>query len=159
MGRRYIFLIIVLTTLVLISSTLSCDSKGEYEIAQINVSPRWIIDILASREIEVSQSIYYRVKVDNVVVVPVSRICSGFAGRGEQFKIFTAEAGTVVGVYEARFPNEILALHDFNKNETWPSAPTRTRDESERVRQDLLQRLQKEHPGINFKTGYGSGCS
>ena len=159
MGRLYIFLVIVLAALVLISSNLSCDSKGEYEIAQIKVSPRWTIDILASREIEVSQSIYYRVKVDDVVVVPVSRICSGFAGRGEQFKIFTAEAGTLVGVYEARFPNEILALHDFNKNETWPSAPTRTRDESEQVRQDLLQRLQKEHSSLNFKTGSGSGCS
>ena len=159
MGKLDISRVMALAALVLISAIVACDSKGEYEIAQIKVSPRWTIDILASRELEVSQSIYYRVKVDDVVVVPIFNICNGFAGRGQQFKIFTAEAGTLVGVYEARFPNEILALHDFNKNETWPSAPTRTRDENERVRQDLLQRLQKEHPGINFKTGSGSGCS
>lgn len=159
MGRLDISRVRLLAALVLISATLACDNEGEYEIAQIKVSPRWSIEILASREVDIFQSIYYRVRVDNEVVVPVFRICSGFANRGQQFHIITAKEGTLVGVYEARYPDEILALHDFNKNETWPSAPTRTRDENEKIRQELLDQLQREHPNLNLNTGRGSGCA
>jgi hypothetical protein len=158
MGKRDISRVI-LAALVLISGTLACDSVGEYEIAQIKVSPRWTIEILASREVDVFQSIYYRVRVDDEVVVLTSRICSGYANRAHQFQIITAKEGTLVGVYEARYPDEILALHDFNNNETWPAAPTRTRDENEKVRQELLDQLQKEHPNLNLNTGRGSGCA
>lgn len=159
MGRLDISRVILIAALGLISATLACDSKSEYEIAQIKVSPRWTIDILASSEMEVSQSIYYRVRVDDEVVVPLFRICSGHAGRGQRFNVITAKEGALVGVYEARYPDEILALHDFNSNETWPSAPTRTVDENEKVRQELLDQLQKEHPNLNLRTGRGSGCS
>lgn len=145
--------------LVAISAILACESKGEYEIEQLKISPRWTIDILAANDVEASQSIYYRVSVDNKVVVPVFRICGGHAGRGQQFKFIAAKEGTLVGVYEARFPEEILALHDFVKNETWPSAVTSTLEEQEEARQNLLGQLKKEHPNLNLKTGDGAGCS
>ena len=69
---------------------------------------------------EVSQSIYYQVKVDQKIVIPLCMICAGHDRGQLKFKTLLAKDGDLVGIFEQKFPQEILAIHDFKSNNSWP---------------------------------------
>lgn len=138
---------------------LGCERKGQYDIAKFEVEPRRSIEILASYDVEVTKSFYYRVRVDGKIVVPISMICAGHDNGQLKFNTLTAKSGELVGIFEQRYPNEILALHDFSSNRTWPEARDKSLGESYQIRDELLEELQREHKDVEFKEGVGTGCN
>jgi hypothetical protein len=148
-----------LGALLLILTSLSCGrAEGEYELAKIDLDPHRSIEILASETMEVSQALYCQVSVDGKVVVPIFLICSGHDSGKLKFAAITAKNGELVGVFEQRFPDEILVLHDFSSNQTWPLDRFKSLEASERLKEELLQELQAEHNDLQLKTGFSRGC-
>ena len=96
--------------------------------------------------------------VDGKIIVPIFRICSGHDSGKLNFRTITAKNGDLVGVFEQRYPNDILALHDFNSNRTWPEARDKSLAEVEQLRSDLLRELQAEHQNLTLQTETGRGC-
>jgi hypothetical protein len=135
---------------------ISCEYKGEYEIAKFEQGRNWSIEILASYDVEVTQSFYYRVRVDGKVAVPIVMICAGHDTGKLRFSAITAKNGDLVGIFEQKYPNEILALHDFSSNRTWPGSFV---GESNPSGYAFLEELQREHKDIQFKKGEGTGCN
>jgi hypothetical protein len=143
---------------VLISSTCG-GQKGEYSIAKIDVGSRRSIEILASYSREVTQSFYYQVRADDEIVVPLSMICAGHDTGTQRFKTVTAKHGDLVGVFEQRYPSEILAMHDFTSNSIWPQSFNLSPLESNQLGERLLKELQAGHNDLNFTMGSGTGCN
>lgn len=146
-------------TLVLALISASCEASGEYEMETFDLGNGRSIEILASKHLEVTQSFYYQVKVNQQVVVPIVMICVGIDRGQLKFKTLFAKSGDLVGVFEQRNPQEILAIHDFKTNTTWPGAVTD--GGSERYQQHeatLLQQLQIEHPEMTLKMGQNHAC-
>jgi hypothetical protein len=141
--------------LLLLLANGSCESrKGEYLISTLDVGSGRSIEILAANEMEVTQSIYYRVKVTGETVVPLFMMCGGYDTGKLRFKTITAKHGDLVGVFEQRYPDDILAVHDFSSNRSWPYG----RDEHGQWGDELLGELQREHEGLKLKLGRGLGC-
>jgi hypothetical protein len=109
---------------------------------------------------EVTQSFYYQVRVGDRIIVPICMICAGHDTGKFKFKTIVAKKGdlfSLVGVYEQKYPDEILAMHDFSSNTTWPSgkeSPTHLNQLGE----ELLKELQVEHKEIKLKKGQDSAC-
>ena len=150
-----------LIVLFLFLSLLSCgNKKGEYSITRFDLGRGRSIEILASNEMEVTQSFYYRVTVADKTVVPLSLICVGHDTGTLTFRTIAAQNGELVGIFEQRFPDEILAVHDFSSNITWP----RPLDYEKPVHRDqigheLLNKLQVEHTERSLKFARDSGCN
>ena len=125
----------------------SCDDNGQYEVETFNLGNARSIEILASEHLEVTQSFYYQVKVDQKVVVRLGLMCVGIDRGQLKFGTLLAKSGDLVGVFEKKYPQEILAIHDFRTNITWPGIPA---DGGPERYQDhgasLLRELQSEHP-------------
>lgn len=117
------------------------------------------IEILASKDAEASQSFYYHVKVDQKVVVPLFMICVGHDRGQLEFKTLIAEDGDVVGIFEQKRPEEMLAIHDFKANATWPGllSPD-SRTEFTLSGTLLLKKLQAEHQHIQLTLADGRAC-
>ena len=102
--------------------------------------------ILAATEWELSQPFYYEVRVNGEVVVPKFLICGGKDDGKFKFNVMSAKGGHLVGVFAEKYPREVLALHDFSENLTWPGA---LKNESEThnppTRKRLLDELQREN--------------
>lgn len=139
---------------------LSCtDVPGEYEMATFDLGKGRSIEILASHNAEVSQSFYYQVKVDQKIVVPLVMICVGHDHGQLQFKTLVAKDGDLVGIFEQQRPEEMLAIHDFKSNATWPGAL------SPEIQTDfkssgtlLLRDLQAEHQNLRLTLAAGRAC-
>ena len=135
--------------------SLSCtDLSGEYEIANFDLGKGRSIEILASEDAEVSQSFYYQVKVDRKIIVPLVMICVGHDRGQLKFNTLLAKDGDVVGIFEQKHPQEILAIHDFKLNATWPGLLSDNK--STEFRQSgtlLLRELQTEHENIQLAEG------
>ena len=134
----------------------SCkDPKGQYLITTLDAGSGRTIEILASEEMEVTQSIYYRVKVNGEIVVPLGMICGGHDTGKLKFETIMAKNGDLVGVFEERYPNDILAMHDFKSSRTWPQFF----DQHGQWGDELLNELQAEHKELKLKKGSGIGCN
>lgn len=146
----------VLMLLLLVSCT---DLSGQYEITTFDLAKGRSIKILASEDAEVSQSFYYEVKVDQKIIVPLIMICVGHDRGQLKFKTLFAKEGDLVGVFEEKYPQEILAIHDFKLSATWPGVLSD--DNRAELRQSgtlLLRDLQAEHQNIQLKLGGGHAC-
>src|SRR5829696_6458107 len=138
---------------------VSCSASGQYEIVTFDVGQHRSIQILASEYWEVTQSFYYQVKVDEKVVVPLFRMCGGIDRGQLEFKTLFAKGGEFVGIYEKRYPNDILALHDFKTNASWPALLSYgSRDEYYKFGEALLKELQAEHQDLNLKLDEERAC-
>jgi len=154
MRIRFSFLI-VLSLLVL----TSCEASGEYEMKTFNLGNGRSIAILASEHLEVTQSFYYQVMVERKIVVPLMMVCVGIDRGQLKFNTLTAKNGDLIGIFEEHGPQEILAIHDFEANTTWPGTiadggPERYQQHGAR----LLEELQSEHPGLILKLGPHNAC-
>ena len=143
-------------SLPLLLANLSCEGpKGEYLITSLNPGPGRTIEILASYDVDGGRGIYYRVNVNGETVAPLSLMCVGLDTDKLKFKTITANNGDLVGVFEERYPLEILAMHDFKMNRTWPH----DRIAHGQWGDELLRELQSAHSDRKFQLGEGSGCS
>jgi len=138
---------------------VSCSVSGQYEIATFDLGKQRSIQILASEYIEVTQSIYYQVKVDGKVVIPLFMICSTLDHGQLDFQALLARDGDLVGVFEKELPQEILVVHDFKTNASWPRVLSyNSTDEYYQFGAALLKQLQAEHPNLELKLGSDRAC-
>jgi len=149
-----------LSVLMIMLVAISCGSaSGEYEIVTFDLGQGRSIEILASETLEVTQSFYYRVKVDHKTVVPLYMMCAGHDKGQLKFKTIVAKGGDVVGVFEQKYPNEILAIHDFRSNASWPNTSVdKKARERDQAGEELLKELQAEHQDIKMKLGQYNAC-
>jgi hypothetical protein len=132
---------------------------GEYEMANFELGQQRAIQILASRYVEVTQSFYYQVKVDGKVVVPLFMICGGIDRGQLEFRPLLARDGDLVGIFEKQYPQEILAIHDFKTNASWPALLSYgSTEEYYKYGEALLKGLQAEHQNLNLKLGADRAC-
>ena len=144
---------------LVVLTLLSCSVSGEYEIVTFELGRQRSIQILASEYLEVTQSIYYQVKVDGKVVVPLFRMCGGIDRGQLNFKTLLAEGGDLVGIFEKRYPQDILAVHDFKTNATWPALLSYgSTDEYYKFGEALLKKLQAEHQNLDLKLSNDHAC-
>lgn len=135
--------------LLLISA--SCEQLGEYQVATLDVGKGRSIEIFATNHVEVSQGILYQVKVDQNIVVSLTLMCTGLDNGKLKFKTLLAKDGDLVGVFEQKYPDEILAIHDFRSNVSWPRG-------SEENGAELFKQLQAEHLNMKLTLGQKHGC-
>jgi len=99
------------------------------------------------------------VKVDGKVVIPLFMICSTLDHGQLDFQALLARDGDLVGVFEKEHPQEILAVHDFKTNASWPRVLSyNSTDEYYQFGKALLQQLQAEHPNLELKLGSDRAC-
>jgi hypothetical protein len=152
------FLLASLSICALLIST-SCEQSGEYAIATLDLGKGRSIEILASNRVEVSQGFYYQVKVDGKVVVPMFMLCTGLDNGKLKFKTIAAKGGDLVAIFEQKYPDEILAIHDFKTNVSWPRGFDRnTAMENNKIGEAFFKELQAEHPDIQLHLGQKHGC-
>ena len=144
--RRRLLCVTVLLLIIL----ASCTATGEYEIETFDLGKGRSIEILASEDAEVSQSFYYQVKVDQKIVTTLCMICVGHDRGQLKFKTLIAKDGDLVGIFEQKHPQEILAIHDFKSHDSWPR--------QEGFGAALLKDLQAEHKDIQLKLGQERAC-
>ena len=157
-AQHYLWLrpVTVLFLVILVSCTVS----GEYEIETFDLGKGRSIEILASKYMEVSQSFYYQVKVDQKIVIPLFRMCSGHDSGQLKFETLLAKQGDLVGIFEQKYPQEILVIHDFRSNASWPRMLEgyKSQAEYEQYGAALLKELQSEHKNIELKLGQERAC-
>ena len=101
----------------------------------------------------------FRSKVDEKVVVPLIMICGGIAYSHLEFKTLVANGGDLVGIFEKRYPQDILAVHDFKTNASWPSVLSYdSTDEYYEFGEALLKKLQAEHRNLDLKLDNARAC-
>jgi hypothetical protein len=146
--------------MVLLVLLVSCSASGEYEIETFDLGNGRSIEILASNDAEVSQSFYYQVKVDGNIVIPLCMMCAGHDRGQLKFRTLSAKDGDLVGIFEQKYPEEILAIHDFKANASWPRMPSEYKnpEEHEQYGAALLKDLQAEHQDIQLKLGQKEAC-
>ena len=139
---------------------ISCTASGEYEVQTFDLGKGRSIEIFASENVEVSQSFYYQVKVDQKITIPLFRICGGHDRGQLKFKTLLAKDGDLVGIFEQKYPQEILAIHDFKSNASWPRMLSgyNSPEEHEEYGAALLKDLQAEHEDIQLKLGHERAC-
>jgi len=136
---------------------VSCTGvSGEYEITNFDLGKGRSIEILASEDAEVSQSFYYQVKVDQKIVVPLFMVCVGHDRGQLKFKTLVAKDGDLVGIFEQKRPEEMLAIHDFTSNATWPGLLNRSDQKHSGTL--LLKELQAEHQNKQLMLANGRAC-
>ena len=153
---RRLFALSVLISLLVLSC---CGLSGEYRITNFDLGKGRSIEILASNDAEVSQSFYYQVKVDQKIIVPLVMICVGHDRGQLKFQTILAKDGDLVGIFEQKHPEEMLALHDFKLNATWPGSLSDSN--STQYKQSgtlLLKELQAEHQTRQLKLADGRAC-
>lgn len=150
----------LLSMMVLLVLLVSCTASGEYEIETFDLGNGRTIEIFASNDAEVSQSFYYQVKVDGTIVASLCMMCVGHDRGQLKFRTLLAKDGDLVGIFEQKFPEEILAIHDFKANASWPRMPMEYKnpEEHEQYGEALLKDLQAEHEGIQFRLGHKNAC-
>jgi hypothetical protein len=150
----------LLSMMVLLVLLVSCSASGEYEIETFDLGNGRSIEILASNDAEVSQSFYYQVKVDGNIVIPLFMMCVGHDRGQLEFRALLAKDGDLVGIFEQKFPEEILAIHDFKANASWPRMPSEYKnpEEHEQYGAALLKDLQAEHQDIQLRLGQKEAC-
>lgn len=135
---------------------LSCGHLAEdyFTISNFNLGQDRSVVISAASEWELSQPFFYEVRVGSEIVVSKSRICNGRVSSGVEFGTLVAEGGNTVGIFMKKYPEEILAVHNFSENFTWPGH-IKGRSETEKtvLRAASIDLLQKEHPDMQLKTG------
>jgi hypothetical protein len=148
-----------LTVLILLVSLSCTGASGQYEITKFDLGKGRSIEILASEDAEVSQSFYYQVRVDEKIVVPLVIICVGHDRGQLMFKTLLAKEGDVVGIFEQKHPEEMLAIHDFKSNATWPGLPGPDQEAEFKLSGNLLLRdLQAEHQNMQLTLADGRAC-
>lgn len=148
-----------ITSVLLLLGCASCSASGEYELETFDLGQHRSIQILASYELEVTQSIYYQVKVDDNIVIPVFMICVGIDRGQLRFGTLLAKGGDLVGIFEKRYPQEILAVHDFKTGASWPRLLSYgSTEEYYRYGEALLKELQAEHQNVKLKLGHELAC-
>lgn len=147
-------------TILAMFLSLSCtDLSGQYEITKFDLGKGRSIEILASEDAEVTQSFYYQVKVDRKIAVPLVMICVGHDRGQLKFNTLLAKEGDLVGVFEQKHPQEMLAIHDFKLNATWPGLLSDTKStEYKQSGTLLLKELQAEHQNIQLQLAEGRAC-
>lgn len=146
-------------SVLLLLILVSCSTSGQYEIVTFDVGQHRSIQILASEYLEVTRSFYYQVKVDEKVVVPLFRMCGGIDSDHLRFKILVAQGGDLVGIFEKRYPQEILAIHNFKTNASWPALLSYgSTDEYYKFGEALLKELQAEHRDLELRLDEGRAC-
>jgi hypothetical protein len=142
--------------LVLLSCT---DIPGEYEITRFDLGKGRLIEIFASENAEVSQSFYYQVKVDGKIIVPHVMVCVGHDRGQLKFNTLIAKDGDLVGIFEQKRREQILALHDFRAKATWPGVLSGDQQGEFRMSGGLLLRdLQAEHQNIELRLSSDRSC-
>ena len=145
-------------TMLLVS--FSCtDIAGEYEITRFDLGKGRSIEILASEDAEVSQSFYYQVKVDGKTIVPLVMICVGHDRGQLKFNMLAAKDGELIGIFEQKRPQQMLAIHDFKRNATWPGVLSPDQEADFKMSGGLLLRdLQTEHQNKQLTLADGQAC-
>jgi hypothetical protein len=76
-----------------------------------------------------------------------------------KFNTLLAKDGDLVGIFEQKRPEQILALHDFKAKATWPGMLTREQQGAFRMSGGLLLRdLQAEHQNIELRLSSDGAC-
>jgi hypothetical protein len=153
---RQLFGLSMLISLLVLSCT---DLKGEYGITNVDLGNGRSIEILASNDAEVSQSFYYQVRVDQKIIVSLFMICVGHDHGQLKFQTRLAKDGDLVGIFEQKHPEEMLALHEFKSNATWPGLLSdNISTEYKKSGALLLKELQAEHHNIQLRLADGRAC-
>ena len=155
MRRFFDYRSLVLSLLVLFSNLSCALPKGHYLVTTLSVGPGRTIEILASYDIDGGRGIFYRVNVNGETVAPLSLMCVGLDTKKLKFTTITANDGDLVGIFEQRYPDDILAMHDFKSNRSWPYGY----QEHGQWGDELLRELQEVHSDRKFQTGNGRGCN
>ena len=98
-------------------------ADGEDVIETIDCGSGREIIITAARSWEISQPIYYLVRVDGRTVVPTYCIAGNRPGndpRSLHFVTSTNKTGNLVGVAYTDSPSDYLIIHDFNTGNSFP---------------------------------------
>jgi hypothetical protein len=148
-----------LTVLIFLLSLSCTDLSGEYKIKNFDLGKGRSIEILASEDAEVSQSFYYQVKVDQKILVPLFMICVGHDRGQLTFNTLLAKDSDLVGIFEQKHPQELLAIHDFRLNATWPGLLSDNNPPEQKQSGTLLLKLlQVEHQNIQLQLEEGRAC-
>jgi hypothetical protein len=139
--------------------TLSaCSWDRQYEVTRFTVGEGRTIIISAAEAWEISQPVYYEVKVGEEIVASMCVICWGDAD-SLTFNTVYASGGNLVGLYEETRPDRLLLLHDFSTGMSWPrSLPTESSAATDSRGARLLSAIKKEHPDKNFTISWGDSC-
>jgi hypothetical protein len=97
-------------------------AQGKYEIATIDCGLGREIVFTSDRSWEIAPPIYYFVRVNDTVVVPITYIDASPLEDPTRlnFTRFVAKGGDLVGVTYADDPSVYLVVHDFTDNASWP---------------------------------------
>jgi hypothetical protein len=134
-------------------------ADGEDEIAIIDCGSNCEIVITAARSWEISQPIYYLVRVDGEIVVPTTYIDSNYPDDDPsaiRFAKFATSNGNLVGIIYADTPNDYLIVHDFADNASIPRGEhikwdhaldvTENRNVRDHARAELENKLNSSRP-------------
>jgi len=129
-------------------------ANGEFEIATFDCGNNREIVITAARSWEVSQPIYYFVRVNGKVVVPTTYIDNNNPDKDPgtiRFAKYTTRDGNLVGVTYADDTSGYLVIHEFSTGASFPRGEhikwndeltvNENRDQRDRARATLEKRL------------------
>lgn len=90
-------------------------------LAELDAGPGRVIRITIELNTQQTLSLHYHVEVDGQLTV--EHAFFGTLPRTSpppSFVLHTAEAGNLVGVAQASYPDRVIILHDFTSNDSWP---------------------------------------
>jgi hypothetical protein len=146
------FLAVVLT---LGAAALSLGVSGcskYYRVAELDAGGGRSVSILAERDYDNTQPVYYEVRAEGRVVVPRTYISSIEPDDTKRLrlKLVWNKAGSVCGVVDERLPQKLWVLHNFKTGETWPRCESGGLERCEQGGEALLHELQKDYPEVGY---------
>jgi hypothetical protein len=109
---------------------------------------------------ELSSIIYYDVQAGDTRVIPISEIGYYELAEVDQltFEVIEAEAGNLIGILETSTEPQLIIVHDFVSNFSWPHENNYYYDSPEQERPyvdpawlDTVERLQQANPHIRLR--------
>jgi hypothetical protein len=149
--RTLIILVVVVAILLAISRWLFPFS-GERRVLALDCGDGRQVLITAAVEWEKTRPVYYRVMVNGKTAAPKYSFYYASENRLPRFSLVTADGGRLAAVVLARADaREVVVLHDFAANDSWPSFVNSEEDPVQRKRLlDAFEMLKTENTGLKL---------
>lgn len=117
----FLFVLVAVMAVPLMMRLGLGEKPGPVVLAELDAGPGRVIRVTVELNTQQTLSLHYRVEVDGQATV--EHAFFGTLPRTSpppSFVLHTAEAGGLVGVSQASYPDRVIILHDFAGNDSWP---------------------------------------
>lgn len=134
---------------------MSCTESVEF---RESVYDDYKIEVLKDADVDTDYVYYYRVSKGGEDVIPKCYISSApdaLLDDKIDFDLIVSQSSKIVAIIERKYPHIILAVHDFDSQESWPGQAVTTNVESTySLGEKMILSLPPAANGKNYILGY-----